>query len=106
LTTTEPCKVPCHTLRNALRVKERADYLDSQITIVRDSIGIYQGIIRHKDSIIIYKDTQLTLLRSNEKHYENIVKLQKDTIDQARFDKVVAYILTGTSLLIAIIASL
>lgn len=106
LTTTEPCKVPCYTLRNALRVKERANYLDSQISIVRDSIGIYQGIIRHKDSLIIFKDTQLTLLRSNERNYQNIVKIQKDVIEEARFDKVIAYILAGTSLFITILTSL
>lgn len=106
MTTIEPCKVPCYTLRNALRVKERANYLDSQIVIVRDSITLYQGIVRYKDSLLIYKDTQLALLRSNEKNYQNIVKIQKDVIEEARFDKVIAYIIAGTSLFITILTSL
>lgn len=106
MTTTEPCKVPCYTLRNALKVKERADYLDSQLVIVRDSINIYREIISRKDSLLIFKDTQLVTLRSNESHYKNIVKIQKDVIEEARFDKVVAYILSGTSLLILLLSSI
>lgn len=104
MTTTEPCKVPCHTLRNALKVKERADYLDSQMVIVRDSISLYQGIIRHKDSLIINKDTQLVLLRTNERHYKNTVEIQEKVIEEARFDKVVAYIISGVSFFITILA--
>lgn len=106
MTTTEPCKVPCYTLRNALKVKERADYLDSQLVIVRDSINIYREIISRKDSLLIFKDTQLVTLRSNESHYKNIVKIQKDVIEEARFDKVVAYILSGTSVLILLLSSI
>lgn len=106
MTTTEPCKVPCYTLRNALRVKERADYLDSQLVIVRDSINIYREIISRKDSLLIFKDTQIVTLRSNESHYKNIVKIQKDVIEEARFDKVVAYIISSTSLLILLLSNL
>ena len=105
-TMTEPCKVPCHTLRNALKVKQKADYLDSQLVIVRDSISIYRNIIRSKDTLISYKDTQLTLLRSNESHYKKTIEIQEEVIEEARFDKVVAYILSGASFLIALAAIL
>ncbi len=104
--TTEPCKVPCHTLRNALKVKQKADYLDSQLIIVRDSITLYQDIIRSKDTLIQYKDTQLVLLRSNEKHYQNTIKIQEEVIKEARFDKIVAYVLSGASFLLAFAAIL
>lgn len=106
MTTTEPCKVPCYTLRNALKVKKRADYLDSQILIVRDSIKLYNGILSSKDSLILFKDTQLTLLRSNESHYKKTIEIQEDIIEEARFDKVVAYILSGASFLLALAAIL
>jgi len=103
---TEPCKVPCYTLRNALKVKQKADYLDSQLVIVRDSISIYRNIIRSKDTLISYKDTQLTLLRSNERHYQSTIQIQEEVIQDARFDKMVAYILSGASFLITILATL
>ena len=105
-TMTEPCKVPCHTLRNALKVKQKADYLDSQLVIVRDSISIYRNIIRSKDTLISYKDTQLTLLRSNERHYQSTVQIQEKVIEDARFDKMVAYILSGASFLVTILVIL
>jgi hypothetical protein len=106
LTTIEPCKVPCYTLRNAIKAKKRADYLDSQIVIIRDSIKLYNQILSSKDSLIFFKDTQLTLLRSNESHYKKTIEIQEEVIEEARFDKVVAYILSGASFLIALAAIL
>ena len=106
MTTTEPCKVPCYTLRNALKVRERVDYLDSQIITVRDSIKLYHQILSSKDNLILYKDTQITLLRSNESHYKKIIEVQEKVIEEARFDKVVAYITAGVSMLITLAAIL
>ena len=105
-TTTEPCKVPCYTLRNALKIKEKADYLDTQVFILRDSIYLYQNIINSKDSLITYKDTQLILLQSNERQYQKTIKIQEEVIKEARFDKAVAYVITGVSFLVTILAIL
>lgn len=102
----EPCKVPCESLRNALKVKEKTDFLDSQISIVRDSVILYKDIINVKDTLIKYKDSQITVLKINQKHFQETVNIQEKVIEEARFDKIVAYVISGMSFLVTLAAIL
>lgn len=105
-TTINPCGVPCRSLRNALKVKERADYLDTQLVIARDSISVYQEIVKSKDSIILYRKTQVDTLKQNENHYKEVIKVKDSIIEEAKYDKKVAYIFTTISLFLGILLAI
>lgn len=71
------CCVPCSTLKKALFVKAERDYLRNQIGVVRDSVSILSYIVDQQDSLISYKDTQISLFKKNEVKF-NEVLINKD----------------------------
>lgn len=87
-------------------MRELADFQQAQLIVVRDSITHYQEILRGMHTLNVHKDTQITLLRSNQEHYKNIIKIQDKVIEESRFDRMVAYITTGVSMLITLAAIL
>lgn len=100
---TVECSVPCYTLKKALQVKYRADYLDSQMLIVRDSIGYYRGIISSMDTMIEYKDTQIAVLRDSEKQYKSKIKVKDDQIKAALKKAQIGFITAGATFLFSLL---
>ena len=86
-----------------MQVKYRADYLDSQMLIVRDSIGYYRGIISSMDTMIEYKDTQIAVLRDSEKQYKSKIKVKDDQIKAALKKAQIGFITAGATFLFSLL---
>ena len=67
------CIVPCSTLKNALKLKVEYDYCYNQLKISRDSISWLEIINLQKDTIILNKNKEISLLNDNIIQKDKIV---------------------------------
>ena len=100
---TVECSVPCSTLKKALQIKYRADYLDSQIVIVRDSIGYYRDIISSMDTMVQYKDSQIVVLRDSENQFKEQIKVKDDQVQAALKKARIGFITAGVTFLFSLL---
>jgi len=100
---TVECSVPCSTLKKALQIKYRADYLDSQIVIVRDSIGYYRDIISSMDTMVQYKDSQIVVLRDSENQFKEQIKVKDDQVQAALKKARLGFITAGVTFVLSLL---
>ena len=67
------CIVPCSALKNALKLKVEYEYCVNQLKIARDSIYFLENINLQKDSIILNKNKEISLLNDNIVQKDKIV---------------------------------
>lgn len=70
---TDSVLVPVKSLKNALIVLEQRNYCRQQLTVVRDSVILMEGIINIQDSMIINQKQQIELQRQNIDSYIKLV---------------------------------
>ena len=105
----DTCRVPCATLKKALVVREERIYCGTQLGFARDSITNLQEIIFAKDTIILHRDSAITLFKDNENKYKEVIN-NKDSIiitygkeiENLRASKNGAYIAAGLAILLSI----
>lgn len=107
---TDLCCVPCEALRKALIVKEERTYYSKQLEFARDSIMILQQVIRHKDTIIPFKDSTIANYVKNEQKYGEIINNKDSSIEEykkaylsQRIRKYIAYGVSSIILLVGIL---
>ena len=104
----EYCSVPCHTLKNALIVKNERDFLKNQITVVRDSVNILVTITNNQDSIIKTQDASISLYKKIDtdrqkqlEYKDNIITNTQNQIKKLKLKFIVSSIaLVGILLII------
>ena len=67
------CIVPCSALKNALKLKVEYEYCVNQLKIARDSIYFLENFNLQKDSIILNKNKEISLLNDNIVQKDKIV---------------------------------
>jgi hypothetical protein len=75
------CIVPCSTLKNALKVKVQYDYCYNQLSVTRDSIVLLDSINLQKDTIILNKNKEISLLNDNIIQKDKIVTEHSNRAD-------------------------
>ena len=75
----DTCCVPCASLKKALVVRQERIYCGTQLGFARDSISNLQEIIFSKDTIILHRDSAISVYKDNEKKYKEVVT-NKDSI--------------------------
>ena len=75
----DTCCVPCIALKKALVVRQERIYCGTQLGFARDSITTLQGILFAKDTIILHRDSAISVYKDNEKKYKEVVN-NKDSI--------------------------
>ena len=70
---TDSVLVPVKSLKNALIVLEQRNYCRQQLTVVRDSVILMEGIVNLQDSMIINQKQQIELQRQNIDSYVKLV---------------------------------
>jgi hypothetical protein len=75
------CIVPCSTLKNALKLKVEYDYCYNQLKISRDSISWLEIINLQKDTIILNKNKEISLLNDNIIQKDKIVTEHSNRAD-------------------------
>jgi hypothetical protein len=101
------CVVPCKALKNALIMKEDFESLKNQYQIKNDSIVLLQQIVTKKDELITNKDKEISLMKSNEVAYKEIIKEKDKQISEYqrkyKIGKVKQYAGMGFGLVAAIV---
>ena len=94
----DTCCVPCATLKKALVVRQERIYCGTQLGFARDSITNLQEIILSKDTIILHRDSTITVLKDNENKYkevinnkDSIIKTYEKEIKRLNTSKIIAY---------------
>jgi len=75
----DTCCVPCISLKKALIVREERLYCETQLGFARDSILTLQKIIFTKDTILLHRDSAISIFESNREGYKEIIN-NKDSI--------------------------
>jgi hypothetical protein len=75
------CIVPCSALKNALKLKVEYDYCYNQLKISRDSISLLEIINLQKDTIILNKNKEISLLNDNIIQKDKIVTEHSNRAD-------------------------
>ena len=86
-----------------MQIKYRADYLDSQIVIVRDSIGYYRDIISSMDTMVQYKDSQIVVLRDSENQFKEQIKVKDDQVQAALKKARLGFITAGVTFVLSLL---
>jgi len=75
------CIVPCSALKNALKLKVQYDYCYNQLSVTRDSILLLDSINHQKDTIILNKNKEISLLNDNIIQKDKIVTEHSNRAD-------------------------
>jgi hypothetical protein len=75
------CIVPCSALKNALKLKVEYDYCYNQLSVTRDSILLLDSINLQKDTIILNKNKEISLLNDNIIQKDKIVTEHSNRAD-------------------------
>jgi hypothetical protein len=75
------CIVPCNTLKNALKLKIEFEKCNTQLSIVRDSVLVLNQINLQKDTIVVNKDKEISLLNDNVLQTKKIATEHADRAD-------------------------
>tara|TARA_R110000868_G_scaffold3601_6_gene22692 strand:+ start:410 stop:712 length:303 start_codon:yes stop_codon:yes gene_type:complete len=66
-------------LKKALIVREERLYCETQLGFARDSILTLQKIIFTKDTILLHRDSTISIFKSNREGYKEIIN-NKDSV--------------------------
>lgn len=101
------CIVPCKALKNALIMKEDYESLKNQFQIKNDSIMVLQQIVVKKDELITNKDKEISLMKSNEVAYKEIIREKDKQLAEYqrkyKLGKVKQYAGMGFGLVVAVV---
>ncbi len=75
-TTDSIVPLPKNVAREVVKDLLRKDSLESELKVCQENMGLLEHNLTLKDSIILSKDTQISLQKQKETNYETVIQLK------------------------------